>query len=114
MILANFHSGIVSLFHAPLGKISCFILGMLPLAPDRLFGGLDYAFLVAVHNWELEEVRALIKLGASLEARTNPSINDGNTPLTVAVSEGHSLIVDELVTHGADVNVCRQDGATPF
>ena len=42
---------------------------MFLLAPDRLFGGLDYAFLVAVYNGELEEVRALIKLGARLEAR---------------------------------------------
>ena len=44
----------------------------------------------------------------------NKAMNDGKTPLLMAVQEGHMPVVQYLVQEGADMNKADIDGATPF
>lgn len=72
--------------------------------------------MAVVTTGDLDEVRALIATGAEIEARSPivNGFNDGHTPLLVAARDGHTEIVRELLTAGADANAVEPVfGAVP-
>jgi hypothetical protein len=71
---------------------------------------LDEELFDAVLEGDVERVRELLRMGASVKAR---SVGD-LTPLHYAASRGYVDIAKLLLEHGADVNARDMDGWTPL
>ena len=56
-----------------------------------------------------DAVRCLIQVGG---ANPDTTVPGGWSALFVASRHGHARVVEELVKHGVDVNLARDDGAT--
>jgi ankyrin repeat protein len=64
-------------------------------------------------------VKALIEAGADVNKTASPNGEEGGvihnvTPVNLAAQQGHTHVVMELITAGADVNLARSDGCTPL
>lgn len=73
--------------------------------------------MAAVTTNDVEEVRRLLRAGAEVDERFPflNGFNDYHTPLLVAARDGHREIVEELLSHGADVNAVEPTfGAVPL
>ena len=44
----------------------------------------------------------------------NATDNSGCTPLHVAISEGNTYLIEQLVGYGADLNIKEESGCTPL
>jgi ankyrin repeat protein len=64
----------------------------------------------AAHDGDLEAVRALIAEDAGLN---NPGDN-GETPLILAILEGHAAVAEVLIEQGADIHARNEGGFTPL
>ncbi len=74
-------------------------------SPDKLLHD------VASHGVEYKDIISLLlKNGAKLESQDK----DGNTPLHVAVTNNHRVLVRQLLTRGADVRTTNDAGNTPL
>jgi len=69
---------------------------------------LNERLIEAARNGHLDEVEALIRDGAKVDARSDSL----STPLIIAASTGHVAIVQALLKAGADVDAKNGDGAT--
>lgn len=65
----------------------------------------------AAENGHIEVATLLLQNGANTEAKNNIS---GDTPLLLAVTEGHLEIVRSLIRHDADPNTCNKSRITPL
>ena len=78
------------------------------------FAGSPFAFAGPLHDaardGDLEKVRALIGEGAEIDA----SGEKGETPLILAILEGHADVAELLIAHGADVMARNERGLTPL
>lgn len=61
----------------------------------------DHQLFLAVYAGDVGRVRALLKAGADVNARTG----DGKTPLMLGAILGHVAVVRALIEAGADVGV---------
>jgi ankyrin repeat protein len=68
----------------------------------------DRALLQSAFKGELENVKVLLRKGASIEA-TDPK---QRTALMWAAANGHTPVVEFLVDQGADINARDSDGQT--
>jgi hypothetical protein len=66
----------------------------------------------AVRGGAVDDVRALLRAGASLDLRDPTSAGDAETPLHAAASSGHPAVVAVLLAEGADVNGRSACGST--
>ena len=74
-------------------------------------GAVDDAPLhIAVRREAVEEVEALIKLGAKI----NQPGDLGNTPLHFAAMSGRAVIVQALLKRGANVKALNEFGESPL
>jgi hypothetical protein len=80
----------------------------LPLGAQN--AALDEALLTAARRGNLEEVRALVEKGASIEAKTRY----GQTPLYTAARNGHETVVRYLIDKGAELNIVDTFYNTPL
>jgi ankyrin repeat protein len=64
----------------------------------------------AAHDGDLEAVRALVAEDAGLDS---PGDN-GETPLILAILEGHAAVAEVLVEQGADIHARNEGGFTPL
>lgn len=64
----------------------------------------------AVYKGELEAVKAVIVLGADVEAKTI----DGKSMLCVAAEKGYLEIIETLISSGADINAQSMNNMTPL
>jgi ankyrin repeat protein len=64
----------------------------------------------AARAGDLEKVRALIDQGATIDAQSER----GETPLILAILEGHADVVELLIARGADVMARNERGLTPL
>jgi uncharacterized protein len=64
----------------------------------------------AARGGDLDKVRALIDEGAAIDAQSER----GETPLILAVLEGHAAVAELLITNGADVMARNERGLTPL
>lgn len=67
-------------------------------------------FLACTHN-QIEAVRLLIQCGADVNKKTS---GFGETPLHKAVQCHNTVIIQELLSNGADANVRSNCGRTPL
>jgi len=65
----------------------------------------------AVYREDLDMAQALIKAGASLNAKTRVG---SMTPLFMAAKSGNAAMIDLLLKSGADANVAGSTGTTPL
>ncbi|KAK0061423.1 E3 ubiquitin-protein ligase MIB2 [Biomphalaria pfeifferi] len=63
---------------------------------------------LAALNGHRDVAQTLLQFNADIEIRNNRQ----QTPLLLAVSQGHTAIIDLLVTRGANINVSDEDGDT--
>lgn len=85
----------------------CFSLITFLFIGDALGGGLLHQ---AAKKGNLDEVRRLIEDGANVNVKDENS----DTPLYIAVGQGHKEIAELLISKGADVNVVCTLGYTPL
>jgi len=73
-------------------------------------GGWSLLHLAAIHDGNVEVVRALVAMGANVNVKGN----DGITPLLYAILVGSYEIAKVLVSLEADVNAKGNDGMSPL
>jgi len=79
--------------------------------PNMALPSGETPLMVAANNCNAETVRALLAGGADPNAKES---NGGHTALMFALSQKQSAIVEDLVKHGADVDLASQTGFTPL
>jgi ankyrin repeat protein len=87
--------------------ILCFTLIAFLFLEDALGGGCLHQ---AAKKGNFNEVRRLIEDGANVNVKDE----NNDTPLYIAVGQGHKEIAELLISKGADVNVVRSLGYTPL
>lgn len=92
-------------------------LGADPNKKDRL--GFEAIHFASIRGYTLM-VDELLRYGVSIDAKVDPkpipldNDKDHDTPLHLAVLNGHAKLVKRLIHHGADVNVCNFREITPL
>jgi len=79
--------------------------------PNKALMSGETPLMIAAKRGNLETLRALLNGGAKPNAQED---NAGQTALMWAISQHHAAAVEELVKHGADVELASKSGFTPI